>query len=113
MKISLKYQAITRENSDVCAVTEYPIGDKDIDFAIIKVTSRYPSTRQAVNRTCKEIVYVFEGSGRVIVNDEEHVLNPGDVILIEAEEKFYWDGNLTLFISCHPAFTIEQHQIVD
>ncbi len=113
MKISLKHQAIKRKNSNVCIVTEHPIGDEDLDFAIVEVTNRYPSTRRAVNRNCKEIVYVHKGCGRVIVNDEEHVLNSGDVILIEAGEKFYWDGNLTLFISCHPAFTIEQHQMVD
>jgi mannose-6-phosphate isomerase-like protein (cupin superfamily) len=113
MKISLKHQANTRANSNVCSVTEYPMGDGDIDFAIVKVTGRYPTVQRAVNRTCKEIVYVHEGRGRVVVDGEEYALNPGDVILIEAGEKFYWEGPLTLFISCHPAFTIEQHQMVD
>lgn len=113
MKKSLKHQSIERKNSDVCVVTDYPIGDEAIDFAIVKMTSRYPSARQAVNQKCKEIVYVHEGSGKVVVNDQEHALKEGDVILIEAGEKFYWDGNLTLFISCHPSFTPEQHHVID
>lgn len=115
MKILRKDKAIARKNSDVCIVTEYEIGDPAIDFAIVNISGRYPEmpTQRAVNRQCKEIVYVHEGAGKVIVNNNEHLLNAGDVVLIEAGEAFYWQGNLTLHISCHPAFTVEQHQIVE
>lgn len=45
---------------------------------------------------------------------KEYSISAGDVVLIEPGEKFYWEGkDLNLFISCTPAFTIEQHQIVD
>ncbi|EHL32109.1 cupin domain-containing protein, partial [Legionella drancourtii] len=66
-----------------------------------------------MNKKCKELVYVQNGTGKVVVNNIEYLLNVGDVVLIEAGEKFYWEGNLTLSISCNPAFNIEQHQIVD
>ena len=66
-----------------------------------------------MNRKCKEIVYVQEGSGLVVVNNQQYPLNTGDTILIEADEPFYWDGHFTLHIVCNPAFTVDQHQLVD
>ncbi|MDP1573651.1 MAG: AraC family ligand binding domain-containing protein [Coxiellaceae bacterium] len=102
-------QIIERKNSDNCIVSEFPINDHDINFAIIKVSSRYPDSGFATNTISKEIVYVQEGLGKVIVNDVEYHLKTGDVILISPNEKFYWDGNMTLHISCTPAFTPEQH----
>lgn len=113
MKISFKHDSIQRKNSDVCVVTEHPIGDDMIDFAIVTVTGKYPNTKQATNLVCKEIVYIQEGSGKVTVNGKEHALSTGDVVLIEAGEKFIWEGQMRLFISCTPAFTIDQHQLVD
>jgi len=40
-----------------------------------------------------------------VVEGKEHLLDAG--------EKYYWEGDLHLFISCSPAFTKEQHQLVD
>ena len=114
MKISFRHQAIQRKNSDVCVVTEHPIDDEIIDFAVVKVTGRYPDARYATNKKCKEIVYVHDGTGKVSVDGKEYSISAGDVVLIEPGEKFYWEGkDLNLFISCTPAFTLEQHQIVD
>lgn len=113
MKILFKSQTIQRKNSDVCVVTEYPIEDQDLDFAKVRVTARYPQKGCAVNLKSKEIVYVHEGEGKVVVNETEHALGEGDIVIIEAGEKFYWDGNLHLFISCTPAFTVEQHKVME
>ncbi len=109
MKTCNAGQTIERKNSEYCVVTEFPIEDRDIDFAIVKVSSRYPHSGCAANTISKEIVYVQEGVGKVVVNDVEHTLKTGDVVLIAPNEKFYWDGNMTLHISCTPAFTPEQH----
>jgi hypothetical protein len=35
------------------------------------------------------------------------------MILIEPEEKYYWDGNFTLFVPCTPAWYPEQHEEID
>lgn len=102
-------KSIQIKNSDHCVISEYPIDDADINFAIAKITSRYPEIGHATNTICKEIAYVYEGGGKVVVNDIEHTLQSGDVLLILPNEKFYWDGNMTLHISCTPAFTPEQH----
>lgn len=112
MKITTAKQSIERKNNDVCIVTEYPSIDKDLDFAIVKISGRYPETKQAMNQRCKGIVYVHSGTGQVTVNQMSFTLNPGDVVLIEAGESFFWEGNMTLHISCSPAFHIEQHVLV-
>lgn len=105
--------SITRKNSDHCVVSEFPIEDPDINFATVKVSARYPEKGQATNTQCKEIVYVQEGSGKVVVEDVEHTLSTGDVVLISQNEKFYWDGKMTLHISCTPAFYPEQHIYIE
>jgi mannose-6-phosphate isomerase-like protein (cupin superfamily) len=107
-----KEQTTLRNNSEICLVTEYEMGDPDIDFAIVKISERYPAEGRVTNMQSKEIVYVHDGSGQVEVDEKVYPLKAGDVVLIEAGEKFYWDGSMTLFISCHPAFTVEQHQRV-
>lgn len=113
MKIAYKKQMIERKNSENCVVTEYPMIDSDIDFAIVKIIGRYPEKRRVVNITCKEVVYVHEGKGTVEVNGEGYALSAGDLILIEAGEKFCWEGSMTLHISCHPPFNVDQHQYID
>ena len=113
MKIAHRNETIEHKNSDVCIVAEYPKWDKEMDFAIAHIHGRYPEKQRAVNVVCKEMVYIHEGQGSVEVNGEKHLLKSGDLVLIEAGEKFIWEGEMTLFISCRPAFHIEQHQLVN
>jgi len=109
MKKCRANQTVDHKNSDHCVVTEFPILDKDINFATSKITARYPDYGFACNKICKEIVYIQEGSGKIVVDGKEYGLNTGDTILISAGEKFFWDGNMTLHIACTPAFTPDQH----
>ena len=113
MKISYKNQSYERKNREICVVTEYPRIDNDLDFAIVNISGRYPDNKHAMNSECNEIVYVQNGAGKVVINNIEYLLNMGDVVLVEAGEKFYWEGTMTLCISCTQAFDIKQHQIVD
>ncbi len=113
MKIVRKEQTNTHKNSENCIATEYPLGDKDIDMAVIEITGRYPTKGRVVNNRCKELAYVINGKGRVIIEGKEFNVKEGDMILIEPEEKYYWDGNFTLFVPCTPAWYPEQHEEVD
>lgn len=113
MKIARKSQSIERKNSDICVVTEYPAMDAHLDFALVNISGRYPAQGAATNLQCKEIVFVQDGIGSVVVNDHTQQLEAGDVILIEPGERFIWEGNMSLFIACHPAFSMEQHMMVD
>lgn len=113
MKIALKHQALEKVNGTMCAVTEYPLNHELLDLALAKITDRYPAVRCVVNKECAELAYVFEGQGKVVINGSEYSINAGDVILIEAGEKYYWEGQMRLFLSCRPAWKADQHQLVD
>ena len=113
MQISYKHQATERTNGDACVVIKPCIEDETMDFVIVEITGRYPSANQATNLKCKEIIYVNAGSGKVVIEGKAYLINAGDVILIEAAEKFYWEGNMNLSISCRPAWTQEQHVLID
>ena len=113
MNLVQKHQSIERANSDRCIITEYPMDNSPMNFAIAKINGRYPESKQATNLVCDEIVHVNAASGSVTVNGVKHFLSAGDTVLIEAGEKFLWEGDLHLYISCTPMFTVEQHQIVE
>lgn len=103
------HQSIEHKNSENCVVSEFPTDDQQINFATAKITARYPETGLASNTLCREIVYVQEGAGKIVVDNVEYSLAKGDVILVLPNEKFYWEGNMTIHIACTPAFTPEQH----
>ncbi|MFH1089678.1 MAG: cupin domain-containing protein [Candidatus Uhrbacteria bacterium] len=109
MKIIHENQTEKFKNSENCTAIEYPLGDKDINGAIVKLTGRYPDKGRVVNLKCKELCYVIEGSGRIVIDNQEVALCQGDLILIELGEKYFFDGNLTIFVPCVPAWYAEQH----
>ena len=113
MKVVHKDQTERLNVSENCIAIEYPLGDKDINGAIVELTGRYPNTGRVVNLKCKELAYVIQGSGRIVVENEEINLKEGDLILIEPGEKYFWDGNLTIFTPCTPAWYPEQHKEVE
>jgi len=112
MKIIHKDQAKPHKNSEGCIAIEYPLGDKDINGAVIKLNGREPDKDRVVNLKCKELVYIISGSGKVVVEGKEIKFKQGDLILIEPGEKFYWQGKATMFIPCSPAWYPEQYKEV-
>lgn len=113
MKIIHKHQALKKSNDSSCSVTEYPLNDEELDIALATIRGRYPAQGRVVNRQCKELAHVQSGEGKIVINGEEIALNPGDSLIIEAGEVYYWEGNLELILSCRPAWTLAQHQQVD
>ena len=113
MKIIKKYQRKEFKNGEFCVAFEYPANDRDINGAIIELSGRYPQTGRAVNEKCKEMGYIISGSGKLVVEDKEYELNTGDLALINPGEKFYWQGNMEIFMPCAPAWTPEQYKIIE
>lgn len=113
MKIIHKNQTKIIKNSNECTAIEYPLGDKDINGAIIEIKGRYPAKGRTVNLKCKEISYVIKGSGKVGIEGKETEISEGGLILIEPGEKFFWEGDLTMFMPCTPAWYPEQHKEVE
>lgn len=94
-----------------CEFAEYPLNDKDIDGALIKIHGRYPSEGKAKNTVCKELVYVVDGVGLLYAMDQKINLKKDMVILIDKNEEYIWEGdNLKLFVTCDPNWHVEQHE---
>ncbi|HUW22286.1 MAG TPA: cupin domain-containing protein [Candidatus Bathyarchaeia archaeon] len=113
MKLVRKTQTKRHKNSQVCLAIEYPLGDKKINGAVIKLKGRYPDHGRVVNLRCKELAFIIRGNGNVVVEGQKLELNPGDLVLIEPGEKYYWQGNLTMFVPSAPAWYPEQHRETD
>jgi len=50
--------------------------------------------------------------GKIVVDGQEITLKEGDMVFVEPGEKYFWDGALTLFMPCAPAWYPEQYQEV-
>lgn len=114
MKKIAKSEAGYFENSRECTGVGYGFGDKDLDIARIQIIGRYPKEGFAVNDVCKEIGYVVNGTGSVVVKDQPaQQLQTGDAVMIAPGEPYYWEGEeLELIMPCAPAFYPEQHRVV-
>lgn len=93
---------------------DYPITDKDINFAVIKVDGRSPKEGYQVNTDCKELLYIIDGNGILFRKDNSTSVefSKGDVILIDKGECYAFDGSFEADVSCTPAWTSEQHKYV-
>jgi alkylated DNA repair dioxygenase AlkB len=110
MKIVRKNQTREFKNNDQCIALEYSMGDKDINGAVGIINGRYPDKGRVVNTVCKELVYVLSGTGRVVIEGKEINFKEGDLILIEPNEKYFWEGSFKIFMPCAPAWYPEQHR---
>ena len=100
-----------RKNSEACTAVEYEFeGEKNINSAVIELNGRYPSEGFALNSICEEIVYIVDGSGKLITTETETIFSTGDMLKIEPNQRYYFDGNVKLLISSSPAWYPEQYQ---
>lgn len=112
MKIIRHNQVHKIDNSPTTHVEEYLHNNKDINIAVITLSSRYPDIGYVVNKKCKELVYVLEGEISFIKKDETTQLFKGDCIIIDPGEIYAWDGSATIQTICTPAWYPQQHKIV-
>lgn len=112
MKFIKNTDSVKYNNSDKCIAYEYPLGDNNLNVALVEVNGRYPEAGKVLNEKCKEIAFIIEGRGKVVVNDREVLLEKGDSVLIEPKEEIYWEGDLKMLLSCSPAWTPEQYRII-
>jgi len=113
MRIIKQDQTQVFKNSDMMTSREYPFGDKDINAAVIELDGRYPEAGFVMNKVCKEIAYIIDGDGTLTTGGETHELHKGDTAFILPGEKYYFEGRLTMFMPCAPAWYAEQHVEVD
>lgn len=114
MEIVKKSGTNAFSNSPTCSGFSYPLGSEALDIAVVTVNGRYPEKGHLVNEVSLEIAYVLRGDGSVGVDDQVHTLSPGDAVLINPGERFYWQGeSLEMLMPCAPAFSPDQHKEVE
>lgn len=113
MQIIKNENAIKGANSDECKTLEYSFGDKDIDLGIAIITGRYPESGYCKNLVSKELIYVLEGTGTLCFENKNVKFSVGDSILIDSNEKYYWDTTYCkVSMTCTPAWAEEQHILI-
>ena len=61
----------------------------------------------------KELVYVLEGRGTLVLENGTINFEKGDSILINDNEKYYWDTEYCkVSMTCTPAWTQEQYRLI-
>ncbi|MDD3007099.1 MAG: cupin domain-containing protein [Candidatus Pacebacteria bacterium] len=113
MKIIRKNQAKFFKNSEVCDVFEYDSGHTDLGGAVVEVRGRYPDSGWVMNSECREMAYILKGKGLISVEGVERDFAAGNLILIEAGEKYFWEGNFSAFLFSVPAWSVGQYKTVD
>lgn len=94
---------------------DYPSTDKDINFAVIKIEGRSPKIGYQVNTECKELLYIMEGNGTISLKERKEKISfkQGDVIVLEKNECYAFDGDFEAAVPCTPAWTSEQHKYIE
>lgn len=94
---------------------QYPIFDKDLDLSVIKINGRSPKVGYQTNTACKELLYIMSGSGTLEVKGKEEIIEfkKSDVILLDKNECYAFEGKFEALVPCTPAWTSEQHKYVD
>ena len=109
----VKYKDTNRFSASASTtIFEYLMNESAINGAAAVIRGRYPEKGFATNTVSKELVLVLEGSGFIGFEDKKVAIEKDDVILLAPNEKYYWEGNLTLFMACTPAWKPEQHKLV-
>ena len=67
MKIIHHNETKEFKNGECCVATEYALKDKDINGSVIELTGTYPISGRVVNTVCKELAYVIDGSGKIVI----------------------------------------------
>jgi len=112
MKLIKQEETERFQNGETCRVSEYPLSEESIDAAVARIDGRYPDEGWALNRVSKEVAFVIRGQGKLVCEESEEMLAAGDVVLIDSGEKFYWEGEMEIFITCAPAWKYAQYEHV-
>lgn len=90
-------------------IHEYDTHDREISGATAEIKGRYPERGYVMNLKCKELVYILEGSGTLMTPFGETAFAKGDVLFLDSNEKYAWDGDMVLFMATTPLFDPAQH----
>jgi hypothetical protein len=104
MQIVKSSESIKKAGFGSYEVAEYPMEADTVDVCTVRVFGRVPETGYKMNGISGTVCYVVTGSGRV--NGAN--VSAGDAFSISKGEKYYFDGEFTMTMSCAPAWRPEQ-----
>jgi mannose-6-phosphate isomerase-like protein (cupin superfamily) len=113
MQIVKKEEASIYKNNEKTISVEYDTKDKDINIAYVEINGRHPEKGRVINKICKELIYVVDGIGKLYIENKIVELKKDDVVLIEPNEKYYFEGELKVIPACYPAWDINQVELID
>lgn len=113
MKVIKRKEANEYSNSNNCYGFEFDLGDKNLDGAVVNVKGRYPEKGSAMNEGCKEFAYIISGGGNINIGGKNFDIESEDMVVIDKGEHFYWEGEFRLFVYCTPAWSADQHKVVE
>lgn len=111
MQIVKQKKARRTDASPTTSVEEYVMPEPSISGATAIVYGRYPEKGFAVNTVCHELALVLSGNGFIGTQRKKIAIEIGDCILLQPNEKYYWDGHMAIFIVCTPKWKPRQHTI--
>lgn len=98
--------------SPTTTIWEFVMKEKAISGAIAEIKVRYPENGITVNKVSKELAFVVAGHGHIVTPSQKSPVHIGDLIFLDKEESFAWEGNLTIFMATTPKFDSRQHIII-
>lgn len=109
----IKNENRERHANGACTVYEYPHGDPQASVACAEIRGRYPGSGFALNEKVKELFIVTKGKGRITVGVRSYELSEGDSAMILPGEKYFFEGNLDMFLCNSPAWERDQYREVE
>jgi len=91
---------------------EYDMHDPALGGGIAELKGRYPDKGFVTNTGTKELVYILSGQGKILTPKNETALSAGDMVLIDKNEIYAWDGTMSLYMANAPKFDPAQHKQV-
>lgn len=94
-------------------IHEYDTHDPAISGATAVIKGRYPERGYVMNKVCKELVYILEGSGTLIMPSGSVSFAKGDELFIDAGEVYAWEGDMVVYMATTPLFDPAQYVEID
>jgi len=109
----IKREQALNYNCNGYSSLDYPSKDNDINSAIIKIEKRSPEIGYQANTAWKELLYILNGQGDLFLKNKEPIkFHEKDVLVIDQNECYAFDGNFEAAVSCIPAWDCNQQKYI-
>lgn len=112
MEIVRKSEVRIVQPAPAVTIHEYDTQDGFVSGGTAVIKGRYPEQGYVMNEVLKELVYVIDGAGKLIMPDETIEFAAGDVLFLDHKEVYAWEGDMVLFMTTTPKFDPAQHKEV-